>query len=118
MLQISLDNSIMELGQPITGQVSWQSGKSSSQPLKIKVGWRREGRGSKQQQTVTTLELGQLFSGCAVPFRCDLPYKAPISFDGKLFRVIWEVSAEAQTGIWGGETQTVPIQVIPRRSQL
>jgi hypothetical protein len=118
MIYIDLDNSVVELGKSVTGIVRCQSGQSSQKPLIVKVKWHTEGRGSKQKQTVVTLDLGKLSAGSVIPFRCDLPYEAPVSFDGKLFRVIWFVKAEVRGLLMSGETQTVPIQVIPRRKHL
>lgn len=118
MLHVTLRNSLVELGKPLTGQVSWQSSQSSPQPVTIKLGWHTEGRGSKQKQTIVTLDLGQLSARDVRSFECELPREAPVSFDGKLFRVIWEVRAEVRAGILGSKKQTIPIRVIPRRSQL
>ncbi|MCA1993075.1 MAG: hypothetical protein LDL41_13715 [Coleofasciculus sp. S288] len=117
MLYLTLKDSVVELGKSVTGQVTWQSSQPS-QPLTVKLGWHTEGRGSKQKQTVVTLELGQLSASDVRSFQCHLPREVPVSFDGKLFRVIWELRAEVRVGILGSKKQTVPIRVIPRRSQL
>jgi hypothetical protein len=116
MISITLDNSVLELGKSFTGRVNWQSNQSSHKPVMIKVGWHTEGRGGKQNQTVATVDLGKQFTNNVIPFQCALPYEAPVSFDGKMFRVIWLVKAEVKGGLFGGETQSVPILVIPRRS--
>ncbi|MCM0589297.1 MAG: hypothetical protein ACSI46_00565 [Gloeotrichia echinulata DVL01] len=116
MMYITLVNSIVELGKSVSGQVSWQG--TSQQSVTVKLEWHTEGQGSKNKQTITTLELGKVSSGDVIPFKFDLPYEAPVSFDGKLFRVIWVVKAEVRGGIFGGKTYSVPLQVIPRRSRL
>jgi hypothetical protein len=114
MLDITLQDSIVEAGKPLLGEVSLQSNQSSAQPITIKVGWRTEGQGSRYKQTVVTLELGQLYPGSTLPFQCDIPYEGPISFHGKLFQLSWEVTAESKTGLFGGQSQTIPIRVVPR----
>lgn len=116
MIDITVDNSVVELGKSVSGQISWQSNKSSQKPLTVKVIWHVEGRGNKKKQTVAMSELGKLSSGNVIPFCLDLPNTAPVSFDGKLFRVIWEVLVEIPGGLLGGTTQTTPIQVVPKRS--
>lgn len=116
MIYITVDDSVVELGKSVSGQISWQSNKSLQKPPTVKVLWHVEGRGNKKKQTVAMQELGKLSTGSVISFCLDLPGTAPVSFDGKLFRVIWEVLVEIPGGLLGGTTQATPIQVVPKRS--
>ncbi|MBF2063572.1 MAG: hypothetical protein IGS39_03945 [Calothrix sp. C42_A2020_038] len=114
MLDITLQNSIVEAGKPVFGQVSLQPNQSSAQSVTIKLNLHTKGQGSKDKQTVVTLELGQLYPGSSLSFQCDIPYEGPISFHGKLFQLTWEITAEIKAGLFGGKSQTAPIRVVPR----
>lgn len=120
MIEIQLDRDTFKLGETVKGQAIWNFPKGK----KYKAGcvqllWRTEGRGSIDQELVQTISLTidpdavlpQVF-----PFAFLIPPMSPISYDGQLLRILWQVLAyPISSGIqFRPQSTQIPIQVLPR----
>lgn len=99
MIDIHLDHDAVTLGSTVRGRVSWTASKDVS-PRKIQVflRWHTEGRGSTAKDTLVTgtHECGPVSAGEEVsfPFEFSIPEDVPVSFDGRLIRMIWEIGVQ------------------------
>lgn len=96
MIDIRLDHDAVTLGSTVSGRVLWTASKDVT-PRKIEValGWHTEGRGSTAKDSVITgrHECGPVSAGdeVDVPFEFRIPDDVPVSFDGRLIRMIWAI---------------------------
>jgi len=89
------------------------------QDSSVSLHWRTEGRGDSNEAEVSTVDLGDL--GTLSPreerrFAFELPIHpdGPITYDGKLIRVIWEVRVHLDVP-WGWDKKKAfPVRVVPR----
>lgn len=109
----------LPVGGRVTGQVTWTP-ESARQPrgIKVMLRWRTEGRGSVDQRVVaeTIVPAGQAVAGLPmqVPFDLPLPPDGPVSYNGQLIRVIWEVRVEIDEAWAINEKFHAPLVVVPR----
>ncbi len=116
MIEIQLERDTVRLGETVTGKIIW-----SFPPAKFKEGiaklvWYTEGRGGQDYEYVQQMRFDidpdagqpQIF-----PFAFPIPGLAPISYDGKLLRVLWRVEVFPMAMITMQSTQQ-PIKVLPR----
>ena len=96
MIRIDLQEQSMSAGDELTGVVIYRTDKPTEiKEAEITLGWYTEGRGSTDRQTVQShrLDTQQLLSGIPIPFRFRLPDDGPITYNGALMRIIWELQA-------------------------
>ena len=104
MIRIQLKQTQVSPGQMLRGDCYWQTNSDKDfQPATLKIGWRTEGRGNvDKDQFSQKIKLASLIS---VPFDYEIPLNGPLSYDGQLIRIIWEVSVEFKQGILGQKEQ-------------
>lgn len=96
MIDVTLLQSEVTVGETLSGRMTWTA-SSQKQPkeIKISMGWRTEGRGEVDRQTVEEIRLGEdRFSANGAvysDFNFPIPRSGPVSYDGSLIRIIWEV---------------------------
>ncbi|GGA30113.1 hypothetical protein [Okeania sp. KiyG1] len=87
MITIELQDDVIEVGKQLSGKFSW-AGNITPHEINLKVGWRTEGRGNVDTKTVYSNSfVGTTHS----TFSCKIPALGPVSYDGEIIRVIWEV---------------------------
>ncbi|MEL7034584.1 MAG: hypothetical protein AAFO04_03035 [Cyanobacteria bacterium J06592_8] len=91
MLTIQLQEDLLEVNQLLSGRFYWTGDKTPKQ-INLTVSWRTQGRGTVDSETIYSNSFTEL---TASDFSCKLPALGPISYDGQILRVIWEVSVEA-----------------------
>jgi hypothetical protein len=92
MINIQLKDTVIEVGQTLSGNCIWK-GEKIPREVTLKVGWRTEGRGTVDSETIYT----NAFSGTnSFSFSCKLPGLGPVSYDGEILRIIWEVTTESK----------------------
>lgn len=121
MIDICLAATPIMAGKPLSGSLIWQTPHGQiPKKATISVYWYTEGRGTRNRQTVQTLmfEAAQLAAGSPMPFALTLPSEGPISYDGALFRLMWELTVCINMpGLLGaGYKRTWPIMVRPRQT--
>jgi len=89
-------------GSVISGNVSFTpDAETEVQGVTIEIGWRTEGKGNEDQETVWDHEeefsedIGKPAPGIVKtwPFRFNLP-GSPWSYTGKIVSIVWEVSVQ------------------------
>ncbi|MFM1841715.1 MAG: hypothetical protein RLZZ490_448 [Cyanobacteriota bacterium] len=97
MITLELNQDQFFPGQMVRGDCYWQAPEETrSCSAKLSIGWRTEGRGDVEHnwftQTIT------LVPQMAVPFEWEIPLNVPLSYDGELIRILWEVVVVSQRG--------------------
>ncbi len=115
MIDIHLNEITLEVGDRVLGSCLWTPSpqENTKQSLQLTVGWRTEGRGDKDQET--------LYETIVKPstkcyFDCKIPQAGPVTYDGQLIRIIWEVSVTCSQwlGIKKNQEKTFFL-VVPRQ---
>jgi hypothetical protein len=83
-------------GEDLVGQAVWNSdGAKEPRRVLVECRWRLEGKGAKYEYSIdemVNLEVAGK-SQVTVPFQFTID--GPPSYEGKLFRIVWEVVARA-----------------------
>jgi len=113
MISIELKQTQVSPGQILRGDCYWQTNSDKEfQPATLKIGWRTEGRGNvDKDQFSQKIKLASLVS---VPFDYEIPLNGPLSYDGQLIRIIWEVAVEIDQFWFGGEKEEKVFRVVSR----
>lgn len=109
----------VEVGEPVTGRVTVTANESLKlNAINVLVGFRAHGRGDpdKVQTQVagcaaTSLQTGQTQT---VEFRSVVPLEGPISWEGKVVKVTWEVAVHLDIPWATDQYQSIPFVVRPR----
>ncbi len=90
MINFYFNEDSFQVGSTLTGSCLWTPDKPSNQKLlRLTIGWRTEGRGDVEQQTLYHTEIRP---SERTHFKCNIPFSAPVSYDGQLLRIIWEIA--------------------------
>jgi hypothetical protein len=113
MISIQLKQTQISPGQILRGDCYWQTNSDKEfQPATLKIGWRTEGRGNvDKDQFSQKIKLASLVS---VPFEYEIPLNGPLSYDGQLIRIIWEVVVEIDQFWFGHERAEQVFRVVSR----
>lgn len=115
MIHVELTAATLALGDHAKGKVTWNAA-GSKHPRKIEVTFRWRIEGKKNEESVidvTTEERIESRSEIVVPFDFEIPIDEPVSYDGKLFRIVWEVVARADMPFASDEAEAKVIVVKP-----
>ena len=94
MISIILDDAKVVAGDRISGHVTYVTTEQTlPKTAKVELVWRTEGRGTKEHEIVRSLTLSptEFSTGSAIPFAFQTPYEGPITYNGSLLRIIWEI---------------------------
>ena len=94
MISLILNENSFAAGSSIAGRFTYSpAAQASPTAAQVNLLWRTEGRGTRDRQIIQSLptDLAQLTAGVAVPFILALPAGGPITYNGLLLRIIWEV---------------------------
>jgi hypothetical protein len=92
MIHLAFDQTVT-VGSCLEGTLTYE------QPLKqatVELRWYTEGRGSCDRQTIQSLTLNpeKTFTGEPLHFELQIPDDGPITYNGALLRILWEVRAQ------------------------
>ncbi len=105
MIRIQLKQTQVCPGQIVQGDCYWQTDSDKDfQPATLKIGWRTEGRGTQEKMELFSQQI-RLASLVPVPFEYEIPLSAPLSYDGELIRIIWEVMVKSKQGFFAEKQQ-------------
>ncbi len=114
MIRIELDQDEIHNGERLRGQMQWSSNGKAPRKLEVLCRWRVEGKGRKREEIVD-LELDVAPSAqVTIPFDFEIPIVGPLSYDGQLFRIVWEIVARADLPFARDEVETKTFTVRPR----
>jgi hypothetical protein len=100
MIHLTLDQATLTVGDRLCGQLTYQAQAATQLPNTlptkgaVELGWRTEGRGDRDHAIIQSqpLDLPALLNGRSIPFTFQIPPEGPITYDGLLFRVMWEIT--------------------------
>lgn len=123
MIDVYLEQKTIVVGEAVSGKLIWHPDRNKM-PKRgfILIVWYTEGRGTRDRQTVEKLRLDQnqlvLVQGGGIPFSLNVPDGGPITYNGTLIRVIWELQVVINMpGLLTRDEKLIrPFQVIPRQS--
>lgn len=121
-LQISMENGIAEVGSPFRGRVTLsgqlddlaESSKQSVRAVRVSLRYYTQGRGDRDSQTVVDHQFPvDTYGRVDRAFELPVPAAGPISYDGRLIRVLWEIEARVDIKRRRDAKTIVPVLVIP-----
>ena len=117
MIRVDLAQERVHNGEHLTGTMTWRA-ESAKVPRKLEVAcrWRVAGKGRSREEVVGVLREEEIGSRTEVsmPLEFAIPMLGPLTYDGKLFRIIWEVAAFADLPMARDEQTVVTFVVAPR----
>lgn len=116
MIRIQIPSEQVEVGSALKGQVTWTPEKESKpRGLRVTLGWRTEGRGNTKEGTCDETERTDIAPGSTVtlPFEFHVPIDEPVSYDGKLMKIIWEITVQVDLPFARDEIEKREIRVVP-----
>ncbi len=121
MIQLTLDQQTVAAGSSLSGTLVYEETSSHQNPpdkTTLELRWYTEGRGTRDRQIIHSLTLNpeKLATGVPISFTLKIPDEGPITYNGSLLRIIWEVRAKADyPGLLSGKDKIVqPLTVICR----
>ena len=111
MIRIALSESKVRNGERVKGTVTWEA-EGAKTPRKIEVAcrWRVEGRGRTREEIVSSFESHD----SVIPFDFEVPKEGPLTYDGTLLRIAWEIAAEADLPMAIDQRAAAPFTVVAR----
>lgn len=90
MINFNLYSDTLEVGSELKGSCIWTPDtQEKDKALKLTIGWRSEGRGDVDKEILHETEIKP---SERTYFKCKIPIAGPISYDGQLLRIIWEIA--------------------------
>jgi hypothetical protein len=112
MIRIELSGQTVRNGEHLKGSVTWSAeGGKTPRKMEVVCRWRIEGRGRSREEIVDSAES----SGTVIPFDFEIPKEGPLSYDGQLLRIIWEIVASADIPMARDQTEVVVFTVVARK---
>jgi len=115
MIRIELAKTELAVGETLTGRAVWGA-DGGKQPRKIEVivRWIMTGKGERRENVVDQASEADVGSKAqiVVPFSVEIPF-GPVTYEGKVFTITYEVSATADLPFAKDPTETVPFIVRP-----
>jgi hypothetical protein len=95
MIRIDLTQDAVLNGERVRGKAEWNSDGKEARKLEVLCRWRVEGKGRNHEEIID-LEI-DVAPGphVTIPFDFQIPLAGPLSYDGNLFRIIWEIVVRA-----------------------
>ncbi|MFV0523481.1 MAG: hypothetical protein ACK5RL_03170 [Acidimicrobiales bacterium] len=113
-LVLSVESGVAELGGRIRGQLIRTANAPTGSGLFLELRYRTEGRGTPDEGQALWIQLPDNTMGpTAYPFDIVVPTDVPISYDGRLIRVVWELRATISRRLRPDADAVVPILVAP-----
>jgi hypothetical protein len=110
MIRLELSQETVRTGEQVAGSASWSSsGGKAPNSFEVICRWRVEGKGRRKEQFID-----RATGGNQVAFNFEIPLQGPLSYEGKLFRVVWEIVARADIPWARDEEEVKSFLVRPR----
>ncbi len=124
-IDIRLEHSQLVVGEQLTGSVSWNptDRHKDLKSANLQLRWYTQGRGTRDSTVVyqEELDLDRLASSyiSPIPFSIRIPDEGPITYNGSLIRILWEVNVSIKVpGLFKrGKQESCPLHVIPRQAR-
>ena len=121
-LDVAVERGIVEVGGTVSGRLRLAGelddlASDSNQrvrAVRVSLGYTTEGRGDTDARAITELEFPvDQYGGVEATFDLSVPRQGPISYDGRLIRVRWDVEARVDVKLRRDPTTHIPVLVIP-----
>jgi hypothetical protein len=110
MIRLELSQETVHTGERVTGHASWSSsGGKAPRNFQVICRWRIEGKARRKEQVIDKAS-----AAAQVAFNFKIPRDGPLSYDGKLFRIVWEIVARADIPFALDEEEVKSFLVRPR----
>ena len=115
MIQLSIERTQLQLGEAVRGVALWTP-EAGENPRHVfaKVLWRTEGRGIVNTATLWEQRVPAAGLPIQIPIDVALPLDGPISYDGNLLRILWEVVVGLDLPMRKDPEERVRLLVLPR----
>ena len=116
-LDIKLDNDIAEVDGQFTGDLTYvvpDEKPDAIRGIRLELRYFTEGRGSTNSEHLSSMVIEIDTSQNAIErFEIPVPENAPISYDGQLIRVLWEIKATIDIARGSDYNRVKPVIVVP-----
>jgi len=117
MISVTLSEDVVRLGEDVRGTASWAGQSRQPKAATATLRWYTEGRGNQDREEVATVEQqldGPSAGLSTFAFSLRMPVDAPVTYDGMMIRLRWEVNVELDIP-WGrNEHEQAELWVLPR----
>lgn len=114
MIRIVLLGASAQTGEGLKGTVTWRAESKAARKIEIVCRWRVEGKGRTREEVVARVEHADPPPEATIPFELEIPIWGPLTYDGKLLRITWEVEASADLPMARDERERLAFTVVPR----
>jgi hypothetical protein len=123
-LDVDLEQGISEVGGRFRGRLR-RSGelddltvegtsKQAVRGVRLTLGYHTEGRGDTDELTVAELQFPvDNYGRLDAAFELAIPRSGPISYDGRLIRLLWTIEARVDVKLARDLSTHIPVLVIP-----
>jgi len=114
-IRIELEKDSVLNGESVRGRAEWVSGGKEPRKIEVVCRWRIAGKGNRHKELVDTKVEENIASRnqISIPFDFQLPL-SPLSYEGELFSIIWEIVATADLPFAFDEEESKTFTVRPR----
>ncbi|MGI9615715.1 MAG: hypothetical protein ACR2QO_22575 [Acidimicrobiales bacterium] len=121
-VQVDLEQGIVEVGGIFRGRLQRRgevddlaSGSNQQvRAVRLTLGYETEGRGDVDKQTVAEQRFPvDEYGRVDASFGLAVPSNGPISYDGRLIRVLWSIQARVDVKLAMDRTTDIPVLIIP-----
>ncbi len=121
-LHLELEKGIVEVGGIVRGRIERvgqvddlaSSSDHRIRGVRVVLGYTTEGRGDVDREVVVNKEFPvDAYGGVDSHFELPVPSNGPISYDGRLIRVLWSVVARIDVKFASDPTTRIPVLIIP-----
>ena len=114
-LRIELERDSVENGDPVRGRVQWMSTGKEPRKIVLVCRWRITGKANSHEENLSEkIEHVDGRSQATIPFDVTIPTHGPLTYDGQLFGVVWEIVATADLPMAFDEEEKKVFTVKPR----
>lgn len=112
LMRLELDSDVTECGDVVTGTARW--GPLDFDPRRViaELRYWTEGRGDQDSNVVSDAAFDAEPEGQG-RFELVVPASGPMSFDGSLIRVLWEVRLRFDRSMRSDPSTSAPLTVLP-----
>jgi hypothetical protein len=111
-MRVELDRGWSECGDYVSGTASWD-GPKTPRSVRVTLQYRTEGRGNTDKADVTEVQLHADNQGYQ-QFQLKVPSQGPVSFDGNLISLIWEVELRLDLKGRRDPTESERLEIMPK----
>ncbi len=116
MIELDATTDVVECGDTVRGVVRWAPEEKMPRGIDVLLGYHTEGRGDTDRKVMARArhDIVEGEAGGELPFELVAPTDGPITYDGRLMRVIWTVTARLDMRLARDPSAVEVITVFPR----